>query len=266
MIVHFKFLSLSVINVSNVPKIEHYIFVATCWCMCILIVTFAHQLLPCTIVELCEEDQTFVDLFCVIKAGQLDTIVVSDDLKCTRLLKIFVGIKPEALMVTAPNHCVFTVCMQFRTFIKFSVDVLTELATPVRSSSSTSQPRNAFEILTTSQKQLQLGDNGLPFHVKVKDKRSYVQWYTSPHEKNGCSLDWQIGAWCAIVEITSRCTVVHRWTPQHHIWQSTKDTWFLCWLQLSRSSQTLVQSCSKLMFSFIAYFKVCWYFIYFIFY
>ena len=38
--------------------------------------------------KLCEEDQTFVDLFCVIKAGQFDTIVVSDDLKCVHLLKI----------------------------------------------------------------------------------------------------------------------------------------------------------------------------------
>jgi len=88
----------------------------------ILIVTFARHLLPWTIVELCEEDQTFVDLFCVIKAGQFDiNIVVSDDLKCARLLK-FVGIKPEALMITAPNHRVFTVCMQFGTFIKFSVE------------------------------------------------------------------------------------------------------------------------------------------------
>jgi len=84
----------------------------------ILIVTFARQLLPWTIVELCEEDQMFVDLFCVIKAGQFDTIVVSDDLKCTHLLKIFVDIKPEALMVTAPNHRIFTVCMQFGIFIK----------------------------------------------------------------------------------------------------------------------------------------------------
>jgi len=77
-------------------------------------------------VELCEEDQTFVDLFCVIKASQFNTIVVSDDLKCARLLKIFVGIKLEALMVTAPNDRVFTVCMQFGIFIKFSVEVLTE--------------------------------------------------------------------------------------------------------------------------------------------
>jgi len=53
-------------------------------------------------------------------------------------------------MVTAPNDRVFTVCMQFGTFIKFSVEVLTELATPIASSSSTSQPRNTFEILTTS--------------------------------------------------------------------------------------------------------------------
>jgi len=100
-----------------------------------------------------------------------------DDLKCARLLK---GIKPEALMVTAPYHCVFTVYMQFGTFIKFSVEVLTELATPVASSSSTSQPQNASPS---------------------PGKRSYVQWYTSPHKKNGFSLDWPIGAWCAIVEM-----------------------------------------------------------------
>ena len=137
----------------------------------IQIVTFGRQLIPWNVVELCEEDQTFADLFCVIKAGQFNTILVSDDLKCARLIKIFVGNKPEALMVTAPNHRVFTVCMQFGTLIKFSVDLLAELATPVASSPSTSQQRNAFAILTASQKQLQLGDNGLPFCVKVKDKR-----------------------------------------------------------------------------------------------
>ena len=48
----------------------------------IQIVTFGRQLIPWSIVELCEEDQTFADLFCVIKTGQFDTIVVSDDLKC----------------------------------------------------------------------------------------------------------------------------------------------------------------------------------------
>jgi len=48
-----------------------------------------------------------------IKAGRYDTIVVCEDLKCARLAKTSVGTKPEGFMVTAPNHCIYTVCSQF---------------------------------------------------------------------------------------------------------------------------------------------------------
>ena len=89
--------------------------------------------------------------------------------------------KPEVLMVialnhcvytvAALNHCVYTVCSQFDTFIKFSVEVLADMASPVVSHTSTSQQCNAFSVLNAPKKQLTLGDNGLLFCANVKDKR-----------------------------------------------------------------------------------------------
>ena len=100
----------------------------------------------------------FQNLFCDIKVGCFDAIPVLHELTHVQLMKTFVGSKPEALVVTAPSHCIFSMCTLFDTYIKFSVQLVEDdsVTGVTATGSSTDQQRNAFIILTAAQKQLQL--------------------------------------------------------------------------------------------------------------
>jgi len=72
------------------------------------IVMFGCQLIPCTIIVLHDEEQSFKDLFCTIKAGRYDTIVVCKYFKCARLMKTYVGMKLEGFK---NGHCTESLCL-----------------------------------------------------------------------------------------------------------------------------------------------------------
>ena len=113
-------------------------------------------IVPWTIIEFLEEGLSFGDLLSCIKAGRFSVIEVSDDLKQAKLLKTFIGNKPDALIVSGSDQYVIAVFSQFGIYVKFSVELpKEEAAIPV------SHP-NAFSIMIAAQRRVQLGDNGLP--------------------------------------------------------------------------------------------------------
>ena len=90
---------------------------------------------------------------------------MSEDLKRAKLLKTFVGNKPDALIVSGSDQCFIAVCSQFGIYVKFSVELpKEEMTVPA------SRP-NAFSIMIAAQRRVQLGDNGLPYPKVVKDNR-----------------------------------------------------------------------------------------------
>ena len=103
-------------------------------------------IVPWTIIEFHEEGLSFGDLLSCIKAGRFSVIEVSDDLNRAKLMKTFVGNKPDALMVSGSDQYVITVCLQFGIYVKFSVELpKEEMAVLV------SRP-NAFSIMIAAQK------------------------------------------------------------------------------------------------------------------
>ena len=81
---------------------------------------------------------------------------------------MFVGNKPDALIVSGSDQCVMAVCSQFGIYVKFSVKLPEEeVALPV------SRP-NAFSIMIVAQRRVQLGDNGLPNPKVVRDSRDHL--------------------------------------------------------------------------------------------
>ena len=78
-------------------------------------------IIPWTIIEFLREELLFGDLLSCIKAGRFSVIEVSDDLKRVKLLKTFVGNKPDALIVSGNDQCVIVVCSPFGIYVKFSV-------------------------------------------------------------------------------------------------------------------------------------------------
>ena len=70
-----------------------------------------------TIIEFLGEELSFGDLLSCIKASRFSVIEVSDDLKRAKLLKTFVGNKPDALIVSGSDQCIIAVCSQFSIII-----------------------------------------------------------------------------------------------------------------------------------------------------
>ena len=116
-----------------------------------------------SILEINEDSMTFADLFEAIKAGRFEVISMSEELKKAKLSKTFVGTKTDGLMATSSNQTL-RVCSQFGNYIRFSVDLVEEDSVRLPATLP-----NAFAIMAASQRRLQLGDNGLPFPVVVKD-------------------------------------------------------------------------------------------------
>jgi len=134
-----------------------------------IIVVLGRVIVPWTIVDFHEENVTFSEFFCCIKAGQYN-VEVTDDLKRARLLKTFVGNKTDTLIVSGVDQLVIPVCSQFGIYVKFTV----ELILPVSTSEevldmSVSRRPNAFDVMMAAQRQVQLADNGLPFQKAIKN-------------------------------------------------------------------------------------------------
>lgn len=119
---------------------------------------------PWSIIEVNDEDRTFEGLFDIVKAGYFDVVTVSDELRRARLLKSFVGVKADSLMAASNTQYVVRICTQFGSFVKMSVEIVNWNPGPI-------QVRNAFTVLMDSQRQLQHGNNGLPFPKTVRDSR-----------------------------------------------------------------------------------------------
>ena len=122
-----------------------------------------------SILEINDDYLTFASLFEAIKAGRFEVISMSEDLKKSKLTKTFVGAKTDRLMATSSNQTL-KICSQFGNYVRFSVDLPQEDSEGL----SATLP-NAFSIMATSQRCLQLGDNGLPFPEKNQGcSRSYI--------------------------------------------------------------------------------------------
>ena len=80
-------------------------------------------IVPWRILEFNKEKQLFGDFFSFIKAGHFSVIEVSDDLKRAKLLKTYVGNKPDSLIVSGSDQCVIAVCSQLAVYVKFSVEL-----------------------------------------------------------------------------------------------------------------------------------------------
>lgn len=121
---------------------------------------------PWSIIEVNDEEKTFEGLFESLQAGCFDVVPVSDDLRRARLLKTFVGVKADSLMVASNTQCAVRICSQFGGYVKMSVEINTDHPDP-----EPAMLPNAFSILMASQRRLQRGDDGLPFPKTVKDGR-----------------------------------------------------------------------------------------------
>ena len=122
-------------------------------------------LVPWSIVEVNEQEDSFEKLFSNIQAGCFDSVTVSDDLKNATLQQSFVGNKTDALMVTSNRQSVLNVCSEFGKYVKLSVELSCDRPEPIPLLA------NAFAVMNASQRRLQIGDNGLPFPEAVKDGR-----------------------------------------------------------------------------------------------
>ena len=123
-------------------------------------------IVPWSIVEVNDEEKTFEGLFESLKAGCFDVVPVSSDLRRAKLLKTFVGVKTDSLMIVSNAQRAATICAQFGGYVKMIVEVADTNNDP-----EPAMLPNAFSILMASQRRLQLGDNGLPFPKTVKDGR-----------------------------------------------------------------------------------------------
>ena len=108
-----------------------------------------------------------------MKAGKFDCIKVIDDLKCATLVQALVGSDKEKLMIMSVSQFVCSICKEFGKYIRFVVDIDNSeqpggVQQSLLQSLTTSTARNAFSIMITAQKQIQLGDNGVPFTIQVK--------------------------------------------------------------------------------------------------
>lgn len=74
--------------------------------------------------------------------------------------------KTDSLMAASSTQYVVRICTQFGTFVKMSVEIVNMNPDP-----EPVQLRNAFTVLMDSQRQLQHGNNGLPFSRTVRDGR-----------------------------------------------------------------------------------------------
>ena len=169
-------------------------------------VALGRRLVQWTIIDIQGEDRTFLGLFRQVKAGKFKCIEMTDELKRATLSQVMVGSDKDKLMVTSANQSVSGICEVFGKYIKFVVQV-DEEATPAL---STSIGRNAFAIMANAQRQLQQGDNGVPFSVPVKSNKDKlfndliqlmkelgVQWidpnaYATPFLKKLCEILWYI--------------------------------------------------------------------------
>ena len=79
---------------------------------------------------------------------------------------MFVGADKENLMQTSSTQSVMGVCESFGKYIKFTVDI-----DEAAGASSRMPVLNAFAVITAAQKQLQVGDSGVPFAIPVKTNK-----------------------------------------------------------------------------------------------
>lgn len=124
-------------------------------------------LVPWTIVEMNQQECSFEQLFERILAGCFDCVTVSDDLKRATLQRSSVGSQKDALMVTSNSQSVLNVCEEFGRYVRLSVELNSAPSQPT----SMSLVRNAFDVMSSSQRRLQVGDNGLPLRETVNSGR-----------------------------------------------------------------------------------------------
>ena len=76
-----------------------------------VVASLGRPLVPWSIIELNDEEVTFIQLFEKIQAGSFDIIEVSDDsMKRAQVSRIFVGSNRDALMTIGNDHVVLRVC------------------------------------------------------------------------------------------------------------------------------------------------------------
>ena len=130
-------------------------------------VSLGRRLVPWMIVDIQREDRTFGALFTELKAGKFDCIEVVDELKRATLLQVLVGKNNDTLMVTSVSQSVFNICEEFGKYVKFVVEIGEEVAAAQQSL----ETRNAFAVMLAAQRQVQQGDNGVPFTILVKTSK-----------------------------------------------------------------------------------------------
>ena len=113
-----------------------------------------------------DKNTTFAQLFQMIQAGSFDIIQMNDDLKRSTSSSMFVGAARDALMTISNSHVAWRVCLQFGYRVKFTVDASNTEEIPV-----TPPAVNAFGIMAAAQRQLQQGNNSLPFPQPARDGR-----------------------------------------------------------------------------------------------
>ena len=79
-------------------------------------------IVPWSDIEFHEKALSFGDLLSCTKASRFSVIEVSDNLKQAKLLKTFIGSKPDVLIVSGSDKCIIAVCSQFSICIKLSVE------------------------------------------------------------------------------------------------------------------------------------------------
>ena len=171
-------------------------------------VSLGRRLVPWTIVDLQSEDRTFQTLFTQMKAGRFQCVQVGDELKRATVSQVMVGKDKDQLMIASATQSVFSICEEFGKYIKFVVEINEQAAGSSLQSLSTTP--NAFQVMFMAQRQLQQGDNGVPFGIPVKTNKDRmfndlvhlmkelgVRWtnpnaYAIPFLKKLCDVLWYI--------------------------------------------------------------------------
>jgi hypothetical protein len=141
--------------------------------------------------------------------GKFDCIEVIDDLAQATLHHVFVEKDKEKTMMTSAHHSIYGICEEFGKYVKFVVKVGGGGEAAASSRSVSSIP-NAFTIMAIAQRQLQNGDNGVPFTISVKTNKDKlfidlvplmkelgVKWlypnaFAKPFLKKLCEILWYL--------------------------------------------------------------------------
>ena len=148
-------------------------------------------LVPWSIVEVNEQEDSFEKLFSNIQAGCFDSVTVSDDLNNATLQRSFVGNKTDALMVTSNRQSVLNVCSEFGKYVKLSVELSCDRPEPIPLLA------NAFAVMNVLFSDLDL--TGRLKNVCVRDHAC-----KDPIEKLYYSCDFEpICCQCASADVSS---------------------------------------------------------------